>query len=57
MKNVISYLLVVYLTSTSMIGQSKAKSNIDCNTIFVCIKQEDYTTLFKNSFVKDTLFF
>jgi hypothetical protein len=57
MKNVISFLLAVYLTSTSVMGQSKAKSNIDCNTIFVCIKQEDYTTLFKNSFVKDTLFF
>ena len=49
MKNVISFLLAVYLTSTSVMGQSKAKSNIDCNTIFVCIKQEDYTTLFKNS--------
>jgi hypothetical protein len=38
-------------------GQGKAKSNIDCNTIFICIPAEDYTTLFKNSFVKDTLFF
>lgn len=57
MKKLTSFLLVVYLTSTSVMGQSKAKSNIDCNTIFVCIKEEDYTTLFKNSFVKDTLFF
>jgi hypothetical protein len=39
-----------------MMGQSKAKSNIDCNTIFICIKEEDYTALFSNSFVKDTLF-
>lgn len=56
MKNITSFLLVVYLTSSSMMGQSKAKSNIDCNTIFVCIKEEDYAALFKNSFVKDTLF-
>jgi hypothetical protein len=56
MKNITSFLLAVYLTSTSMMGQSKAKSNIDCNTIFICIKEEDYTALFSNSFVKDTLF-
>jgi hypothetical protein len=56
MKNITSFLLVVYLTSTGMMGQGKAKSNIDCNTIFICIKEEDYTALFSNSFVKDTLF-
>jgi hypothetical protein len=56
MKNITSFLLVVYLTSTSVMGQGKAKSNIDCNTIFICIKEEDYTALFSNSFVKDTLF-
>ena len=49
MKNITSFLLAVYLTSTSMMGQSKAKSNIDCNTIFICIKEEDYTALFSNS--------
>jgi hypothetical protein len=56
MKNITSFLLAVYLTSTSMMAQGKAKSNIDCNTIFICIKEEDYTALFSNSFVKDTLF-
>ena len=30
---------------------------MDCNTIFVCIKEKDFETLFDNSFVKDTLFF
>jgi hypothetical protein len=30
---------------------------MDCNTIFVCIEKVDYDALFKNSYVKDTLFF
>jgi hypothetical protein len=56
MKNITSFLLIVYLISTGLMAQGKSKSNIDCNTIFICIKEEDYTALFSNSFVKDTLF-
>lgn len=33
-----------------------SQSKMDANTIFVCIPAEDYTSLFSNSFVKDTLF-
>ena len=29
---------------------------MDCNTIFVCIEKVDYDALFKNYYVKDTLF-
>ena len=41
------------LMSTSFVAQNR----IDCNTIFVCIAEDDYEVLFQNSFVKDTLFF
>ena len=33
-----------------------SQSKMDCNTFFICIPAEDYTSLFSNSFVKDTLF-
>ena len=48
----IALLLCVFISN----GQY-SQSKIDCNTLFVCIPAEDYTALFSNSFVKDTLFF
>jgi len=47
----IALLLCVFISN----GQY-SQSKIDCNTLFVCIPAEDYTALFSNSFVKDTLF-
>ena len=34
-----------------------SQSKMDCNTIFVCIEKDDYDALFKNSYIRDTLFF
>ena len=47
-------LLFCFLFSSVELVYSQSKT--DCNTLFVCIPEEDYAVLFSNSFVKDTLF-
>ncbi len=47
---IVFYMILFY--SSTLYSQYK----MDCNTIFVCIEKDDYDALFKNSYVKDTLF-
>lgn len=51
---VVKTLIIAVLMNSIQIMHSQSK--MDANTIFVCIPAEDYTSLFSNSFVKDTLF-
>lgn len=48
--------LLLFCILFSIVELVHSQSKTDCNTLFVCITAEDYTTLFSNSFVKDTLF-
>lgn len=44
------------LILSSLKGFSQQIPKVECNTLFVCIDSISYDLLFKNSFVKDTLF-
>ena len=49
--------ILCYFTILCTYSNLYSQYKMDCNTIFVCIKEKDFETLFDNSFVKDTLFF
>lgn len=50
--------LILLALSCCFVAITKAqKPKVDLNTIFVCIDSASYAQLFKNPFVKDTLFF
>ncbi|KQC00332.1 DUF5829 family protein [Pedobacter sp. Hv1] len=48
--------LILLALSFPLIANAQ-KPKVDLNTIFVCIDSTTYAQLFKNAFVKDTLFF
>jgi Family of unknown function (DUF5829) len=56
MKKIVNLKFLIFVILMSSIQIMHSQFKMDANTIFVCIPAEDYTSLFSNSFVKDTLF-
>lgn len=48
--------LVLFLFINSITLFAQKNITTDCNTIFICIDSVSYEKIFKNSFIKDTLF-
>lgn len=46
----------ILLIFTCLRGYAQQLPKVECNTLFVCIDSISYEQLFKNTFVKDTLF-
>ncbi len=49
-------LLVLFLFINSIALFAQKNITTDCNTIFICVDSSSYEKIFKNSFIKDTLF-